>query len=261
MQFLGLRERGACAMQMELNPGAALFQRALVAQQRAPRDTGGKVEGLFGGELFARGDKGRQRRNADVEQAAGHGGAEVFFCAVSGRARGGAELPKDRRSVHAPMEEQTDDAGLRIFGNQADFALRGHRFGDDRSHARRGFGGGAGGENGLCERLCHAEEALRVRSALQDGGIFPRKRGGCGQTGARTAGTGGVVGHAGADRRQARAHGRFVQAFAEVDDAVPRAGNFGIDDVRRGAVQNEQPGMRNGHAVQTVRIAGTEVQG
>lgn len=121
--------------------------------------------------------------------------------------------------------------------------------------------GGAGDENGLCERLCHAEEALCVRSALQDGGIFPRKRGGCGQTGARTAGTGGIVGHAGADRRQARAHGRFVQAFAEVDDAVPRAGNFGIDDVRRGAVQNEQPGMRNGHAVQTVRIAGTEVQG
>ena len=120
---------------------------------------------------------------------------------------------------------------------------------------------GADSVGALGTRLCHAEEALCVRSALQDGGKVPRKRGGCGQTGARTAGTGGVVGHAGADRRQARAHGRFVQAFAEVDDAVPRAGNFGIDDVRRGAVQNEQPGMRNGHAVQTVRIAGTEVQG
>ena len=76
VQFLGLRERGACAMQMELNPGAALFQRALVAQQRAPRDTGGKVEGLFGGELFARGAGGRVRW-----------GRGVLPCCIRPRAR------------------------------------------------------------------------------------------------------------------------------------------------------------------------------
>lgn len=121
---------------------------------------------------------------------------------------------------------------------------------------------GALGTRTACVSACVMRKRRSVSAALCRMAAFSRASAAAAARQARARREpGGVVGHAGADKRQARAHGRFVQAFAEVDDAVPCAGNFGIDDVRRGAVQNEQPGMRNGHAVQTVRIAGTEVQG
>ena len=53
MELLGLRQRGACAVQVKLNPRAPLFERTFVAQQRALWETGGKIEALFGGKLFA----------------------------------------------------------------------------------------------------------------------------------------------------------------------------------------------------------------
>ena len=59
---------------------------------------------------------------------------------------------------------------------------------------------------------------------------------------------------------QARAHGRFVEAFAQIDDAVPRAGDFGVHDMRRGAVQNEQARVGDGRAVQAVGVARAEIQ-
>lgn len=61
VELLGLRQRGACAMQVKLDARAPLLERTFMAQQRALRETGGKIEALFGGELFAGGDERGER--------------------------------------------------------------------------------------------------------------------------------------------------------------------------------------------------------
>ena len=174
---------------------------------------------------------------------------------------GGADLTKDGGAIHPPMEQQPNDARLGIFRNEADFALGRDGIGDDGTRARYGIFGRIGCENGLNERLCHAEKPFLIRGGLQNRGIIAGQSGGGSQAGAGTAGTDGMIGHAGPDVRQARAHGGFIEAFAKVDDAVPRTGNFGIDDMRRCAVENEQAGVRHGHTVEAVWVAGTEIQG
>ena len=69
-----------------------------------------------------------------------------------------------------------------------------------------------------------------------------------------------MIGHDGAQLRQTRTHGGLVEAFAEVDDGIARAGVNRIDDMRRGAVEEEQPQVRHGDGVEAVRIAGAEIE-
>ena len=260
MELLGLRQRGACAVQVKLNPRAPLFERTFMAQQRALREAGGKIEALFGGKLFAGGDERGERGDGQVQQPPRNEGAQVFLDAVTGGLNGGAQPTQDGRAIHAPMEQQADHARRGVFADEADFALGRKRVGDDGTDGGRGLLRRVAGEDGLNERLRHRPKARLIRGGEQRGGVRLCQRGGGGQTGAGAARTGGVIAHAGADMRQARPHGRFVQTFAQVDDAVPRAGDFGIDDMRRGAIQNQQPRVRNGHAVEAVRVAGTEIE-
>ena len=75
VELLGLRQRGACAVQVKLNPRAPLFERTFVAQQRALWETGGKIEALFGGKLFAGGDERGERGDGQVQQPPRNEGA------------------------------------------------------------------------------------------------------------------------------------------------------------------------------------------
>ena len=94
VELLGLRQRGACAVQVKLNPRAPLFERAFVAQQRALWETGGKIEALFGGKLLAGGDERGERGDGQVQQPPRNEGAQVLLDAVTGR-------PERRRSADA----------------------------------------------------------------------------------------------------------------------------------------------------------------
>lgn len=53
-----------------------------------------------------------------------------------------------------------------------------------------------------------------------------------------------MIGHTGFDVPKTRPQSVFVQAIAKIDDAVSSSGNFRINDVRRCAIENQKPDMR-----------------
>ena len=52
-----------------------------------------------------------------MQQTVGHGRTEMFFHIVTRHLSGKTDFPKNRRHVHAPMRQQTENARLGIFAD------------------------------------------------------------------------------------------------------------------------------------------------
>ena len=110
VELLGLRQRGACAVQVKLNPARPCSSAHSWRSSAPLRETGGKIEALFGGKLFAGGDERGERGDGQVQQPPWNEGAQVLLDAVTGGLNGGAQSTQDGRAIHALMEQQADHA-------------------------------------------------------------------------------------------------------------------------------------------------------
>ena len=260
MQLLGLRHGLDGALHMPGNVGAALLQRALAAQQPCGWYACGKVERLLAGERLVCGDERVQRGDRQVQQAARGHGREMLLHVVAGGLRGLAERAQHGREVRGKVPAEADDALLRAVCQQAQLALGRHGVGDDRTDRRRVASFALGLQHGGDQCALHASDVRLVHAGAERGSAVPAQRPGRAHVRARTLRAGGVVRHAGTDMLKAGTHDGFVQTHAQVDQAVARAGDDRIDDVRGCAVQNQDASLRGGDGVQAVRIAGAEVQ-
>ena len=158
-------------MQVELDAGAALFKQPFLAQEAALRQTGGKVKRLLGGKKAAGGDQNAKRGHSQVQEPTRHGGAEVFFHAVTGGACGKACLTKDRSEVLRIVRTEANDARLRVFGNQAKLTLGRDRVGDHRAYRRQLVTRLFFAEDGGDQRARHLCLSAGILDAFNDGGV------------------------------------------------------------------------------------------